>query len=136
VSAQETLPGDDFEPMTKGGADVEQGEYEEKVAFPSTHAPVPTWHAAYGNESAPGFAPGYRSPSETSPSETLASTRLPSPADSIALRLPSPAVTRAPALGSPADAAPLGRHGSIASQRSVSSVASSGSFGKKRWVIE
>jgi hypothetical protein len=143
LAAEEALPGDDFEPMVKPGVnvDIEKASYyEEKVDFPSTHAPVPTWHTAYGNDSAPAFAPSYTPPRLVSPSESQSSTQFPSPVEPAAPRLPSPAHTRAPTLGSPQDAAPLGRHGSITSQRSASSRHSSNestSFGKsKRWVIE
>jgi hypothetical protein len=140
VTAQESLPGDDFEPVGKGVEDVEKGEYnDEKVDFPSTSAPVPTWHAAYGNGSG-DFAPNYSPPRPASPADSSPSYRFPSPADTVAPRLPSPAHTRSPTLGSVADGAPLGRHGSIASQRSMSSVTSENSttgFGRsKRWVIE
>jgi len=143
LAAEEQPPGDDFEPMIKPEVivDVEKASYyEEKVDFPPTHAPIPTWHTAYGNDSPPEFAPSYTPPRLVSPSDSQPSTQFPSPAETVAPRLPSLAHTRAPTLGSPQDAAPLGRHGSIASQHSTRSGHSSNesaSFSRsKRWVIE
>lgn len=45
MNAKEALPGDDFEPITKG-RDTEDGE---KVDYPSLDAPMPTFSAAYGS---------------------------------------------------------------------------------------
>ncbi|KAJ7630524.1 hypothetical protein FB45DRAFT_793057 [Roridomyces roridus] len=44
LNAQESLPGDDFEPITRPG-DIE------KVAFPSNEKPVPTFSATFGSGS-------------------------------------------------------------------------------------
>ncbi|KAJ7042664.1 hypothetical protein C8F04DRAFT_1076686 [Mycena alexandri] len=45
LNAQESLPGDDFVPITRGGDDME------KVAFPSNEKPVPTYSATFGSGS-------------------------------------------------------------------------------------
>jgi hypothetical protein len=43
VNAHQTLPGDDFTPVTPGGTDLE------KVAFPSNEKPIPTYSATFGS---------------------------------------------------------------------------------------
>jgi len=43
LNAHQTLPGDDFTPVTPGGTDLE------KVAFPSNEKPIPTYSATFGS---------------------------------------------------------------------------------------
>ncbi|KAI0047810.1 hypothetical protein FA95DRAFT_1518454 [Auriscalpium vulgare] len=142
LNAQEPLPGDDFVPVTYG----EKGDIE-KVDFPSTDRPIPTFSAAFGSgaEVPPPtqmFAAGRMGPrfynQSAQPFEQST--------DSVAN--PEPAYSEASSAshnGVPSSVRPLVRQGSSTSQFSVSSMGSSLSaggsaevqtVGKSRWVIE
>ena len=153
MQAQEDLPGDDFLPVC-GPNDIE------KVYFPSTEKPIPTFSAAFGSvhEAPPprqmfpantGYyghrvGPRFYSSASSEPFETDKSV---SPISVNIPTVPPAAHSRWSSSTEEKDAlAPLHRYNSrseydgydasVSSHYRKNSTASSESSGRKRWVIE
>ncbi|KAI0274892.1 hypothetical protein BC834DRAFT_978153 [Gloeopeniophorella convolvens] len=136
LNAQEPLPGDDFVRVVPG----EKGVDEEKVDFPSTGRPIPTFSATFGSgaEVPPPsqmrfntMGPRFFNESAT-PFDLHIDTR--------SIAAPPTAYSASPKTGSPDSTRPLIRQGS---QHSTASSTSSNTtiteqqhIGRARWVIE